>query len=303
MTKTPTSGPNRKKRLRIPFSAAGAVGLGVAALSLAAPGMGFAQGTGATTYVANLQPVPLNTPAGAASGHLTLTLNGDQATVSEQVTGLATTLPTDTATLASLGIPAAFAGKPFPHVQHIHINGQDACPTATADTNGDGVISTVEGQPAYGMIGTTLSEGTAATDASTATNVTDAPGGGSFTYNRTFTMNQATLTAIRANKAVVVVHGLNPANAPKASLTTANSLDVTLPGATKPLALIGTAPALCGVLTASQMSAVPAGAPQTGGGSTAGVQDLGLLTTGGALILAGGGLVAIRMRRKANTAH
>ncbi|MGH9115976.1 MAG: hypothetical protein ACRDWW_09130, partial [Acidimicrobiales bacterium] len=273
--KTPRIGSNKKRKLRVPWAAAGAIGLGVAAMALAAPGVAFAQGPGSTTYQANLQPVPLNTPAGAASGHLTLTLNGDQATVSEQVAGLATTLPTDTTTLSSLGIPAAFAGKPFPHVQHIHINGQDTCPTAAADSNGDGVISTVEGQPAYGMIGTTLST-SGATDASTATDVTVAPSGGSFTYNRTFTLNQATLSAIQNNKAVIVVHGLNPTNAPKASLTTANSLNVTLPGESKPLALIGTAPALCGVLTASQMSAVPAGAPSTGGGSTAKFQDLGL---------------------------
>jgi hypothetical protein len=300
--KTPTTGSNKKIKLRIPFAAAGAAGLGVAALALAGPGVAFAQGSGSTTYQADLQPVLLNTPAGAASGHLTLTLNGDQATVSEQVTGLATTLPTDTTTLASLGIPAAFAGKPFPHVQHIHINGQDTCPTAAADTNSDGVISTVEGQPAYGMIGTTLST-TGATDASTATDVTVAPSGGSFTYNRTFTLNQATLAAVQDNKAVIVVHGLNPTTAPKASLSTANSLNVTLPGAGKPLALIGTAPALCGVLTASQMSAVPTGAPQTGGGSTANTQDVGLFATGGAMILGGTGLFVAGKRRRTITAH
>src|SRR5699024_273321 len=110
-----------------------------------------------TSYQADLQPVDMNTPAGAASGQFMLTLNGDQAAVTETVSGLGDKLPTDKATLAALGIPASFAGAPFPHVQHVHINGQDSCPTASADTNGDGVISTVEGQPAYGGIGTTLS--------------------------------------------------------------------------------------------------------------------------------------------------
>lgn len=278
-------------RLAAPIAVAGIAGL--AGLALAQP----ANAATSTTYQATLSPVPLNTPSGAASGHLTLTLNGDQATVSEQVNGLATTLPTDTKTLAALGIPAAFAGKPFPHVQHIHINGQDQCPTASADTNHDGALSTVEGQPAYGMIGTTLST-SGATDASTATNVLVAPGGGSFTYKRTFTINQATLTAIRNNKAVIVVHGLNPANAPKATLTTPNSLGVTLPGASKKLALIGTAPALCGVLTASQMSSVPVGSSPTGGGSTAGIQDEALLGLGGGLLLAAGGAFALRRRTR-----
>ncbi|MGH9044985.1 MAG: hypothetical protein ACRDVP_09180 [Acidimicrobiales bacterium] len=287
-----------KRQLRLPLAAAGAIALGIGAMSLA--GAGVASAAGPTTYQANLQPVALNTPAAAASGTLTLTLNGDQATVTEQVSGLGATIPTDPTTLASLGIPAGFAGMPFPHVQHIHINGADTCPTASADTNGDGVISTVEGQPAYGMIGTTLST-SGATDASTATDVTVAPSGASFTYNRTFTVNQATLSAIQASKAVIVVHGLNPSTAPAASLTTANSLNATLPGASKPVALIATAPALCGVLTASQMSAVPSGAPSTGGGSTANVQDLGLFAAGGALVLGGSALLFARRRRSARS--
>jgi hypothetical protein len=287
----------------------------VAALALAAAPAtaAFAQGTNSetTTYTAKMTPVPLNTPSGAASGQLTLKVTGDQATVSEHVTGLADTLPTDTATLSSLGIPAAFAGKPFPHVQHIHINGADTCPTAAADTNHDGVISTVEGHPAYGMIGTTLST-SGATDASTATDVTVAPSGGSFTYSRTFTLNQATLSAIHNNKAVIVVHGLNPATAPKASLTTPNSLGAKLPGASKQLALIATAPAICGKLVAAQsttsstqpstqqMTTMPKGGASTGGGSTSGIEDSGLLVAGGALVLlaAGAGVASVAVRRR-----
>ncbi|MGH3282627.1 MAG: hypothetical protein ACRDNW_26325, partial [Trebonia sp.] len=228
------------------------VGLGTLALALALPGVAMAQTSG-TTYQASMQPVPLNGASGA-SGHLTLTLNGDQATVQETVSGLAATIPTDAATLKAVNIPQKFAGAPFPHVQHIHINGQDTCPTAAADANHDGVISTVEGQPPYGKIGTTLST-SGSTAASEATNITVAPSGGSFTYHRTFTLNQATLDAIKNHNAVIVVHGLNPATAPKASVTTPNSLNVVLPGETKPVALLATAPALCGAL-----AAMPAGA-------------------------------------------
>lgn len=265
----------------------------VAALGAAAPAAHASSNS--WSLQANLAPVALNTPSGAASGHVMLTINGDQATVTETVSGLATKLPTDKATLDALGIPTAFAGAPFPHVQHIHINGQGVCPTASADSNGDGVISTVEGHDAYGMIGTTLST-KGATDASTATDVTVAPGGGSFTYKRTFTMNSATLAAIKNNKAVVVVHGLNPASAPKASLSTPNSLGVTLPGATKKLALIGTAPALCGKLVSSQMNTMPSGGVQTGGGSTSGLQDSGLFYGAGGLLLAAGAVLTARRR-------
>lgn len=271
------------------------IAVAAAALVAGVPAAHAADSGSSTTYQAKLAPVALNTPANAASGSVWLTLSGDKLTVNEKVSGLATNLPKDKKTLDALGIPTAFAGAPFPHVQHIHISGGGSCPTASADTNGDGVISTVEGQPAYGKIGTTFSV-KGATDASTATDVTKAPGGGSFTYKRTFTVNQDTLSSLKDGSAVVVVHGLNPANAPKASLSTPNSLGVTLPGASKKLALIGTAPALCGKLTASQMNTMPSGGVQTGGGSTSGTQDLGLFYGAGALVLGAGAVLGMRRR-------
>ena len=95
---------------------------------------------------------------------------------------------------------------------------------------------------------------------------------------------------------MVVVHGLNPATAPKASLTTPNSLGVTLPGANKKLALIGTAPALCGKLDPSQMNTMPSGGVSTGGGSTSGIEDVGLFYGAGGLLLAAGAVLAVRRR-------
>ncbi|MFC6707673.1 hypothetical protein [Flexivirga alba] len=278
-----------KKKL---FLAAVPAAACVAALGAGVPA---AHAADSWSYQANLAPVALNTPNGAASGHVMIMIKGDQATVSETVSGLADKLPTDKKTLDALGIPVAFAGAPFPHVQHVHIDGGGMCPTASADTNGDGVISTVEGQPAYGKIGTTLSV-KGDTSAKAATDVTKAPGGANFTYKRTFTINQATLSAIKANKGVIVVHGLNPATAPKASLTTANSLGVTLPGASKKLALIGTAPALCGKLVQSQMNTMPTGGVQTGGGGTSGIQDQGLFYGAGALLLGAGAVLTGRRR-------
>ncbi|MEO6627262.1 MAG: hypothetical protein ABIP03_01700 [Aquihabitans sp.] len=289
------------------------------ALMLTAPQtVAGAQDSGSTTYKAKLTATTPNAPAGAASGDFTLTLNGDQATIVENVSGLADTLPTDTATLDALGIPQAFAGKPFPHVQHIHINGQHACPTPAADTNGDGVISTVEGQPAYGKIGATLSV-SGDTSPAAATDVTIAPSGGGFTYSRTITLDPTTLAAVQGNKAVIVVHGLNPANAPAASLTTPNSLGVTLPGADKELAMIGTAPTLCGPLQLQEMATTPATTPpttqpstkpaeqitvkpiggvQTGGGSTSGLQNDALILLGGSFVAAAAMVLIISNRSK-----
>src|SRR5262245_30596988 len=110
----------------MPLLAAGAIGVAVALM-----GTGSASATAATTYTANLAPVPLN-GANSASGKLTLVLDGNQATITEQVTGLA----------------SLFMNAPYPHVQHIHGGGQGVCPTASADSNNDKVLNTKEGEPA-----------------------------------------------------------------------------------------------------------------------------------------------------------
>ena len=79
--------------------------LGIAALAM--PGTASAADT--TSYQATLNPLNHS----SASGTLTLSLNGSQATITEHVTGLA----------------ATFGGKPYPHVQHIHIGAMGTCPT------------------------------------------------------------------------------------------------------------------------------------------------------------------------------
>jgi hypothetical protein len=54
--------------------------------------------------------------------------------------------------------------------------------------------------------------------------------------------------------------------------------------------------------TTSSVSAVPTGAPATGGGSTAGLQDAGLFGVGGAALLGGAGALALAWRRRGQTA-
>jgi hypothetical protein len=232
---------------------------------LAGTAPAWADTAGAQTYSATLSPVPLNGQT-SASGTFSLTLDGTVATIHEQANGLA----------------ATFMGKAYPHVQHIHGGGMGMCPTASADSNGDGVLSTAEGQPAYGGIQTTLSVSGDTTPAS-GTNVNIAPSGSSFTYDRTVTLDSATLTSISKGIAVIVVHGLDPATAPSAAGSSKSELVPSLP-------LAATSPALCGQLVAAT------GAPATGGGSTAGAQDTGLLVLGGAGVAAAGGVLALRRR-------
>lgn len=243
--------------------------LGIAALTLP----GAASAAGATSYQAQLNALNHST----ASGSVMISLNGSQATITEHVSGLA----------------ATFGGKPYPHVQHIHIGAMGSCPTTSADKNGDGVISTTEGAPFYGGIGTTLST-SGDTSPAAGTTLTVAPSGASFDYSRTITLDSKTLASLNAGTAVVVVHGLDPSTLSKQAQGEKSDLVPSLP-------LAATSPALCGTLTASQMSAVPGGSAGTGGGSTAGTQDEGLLGLGGALVAAGAIAGGFALRRRTAT--
>jgi hypothetical protein len=246
--------------------AAPVVAVGLAALTMP----GTASAAGASSYQAQLNA--LNHSSG--SGSVMLSLTGSQATITEHFSGLA----------------ATFSGKPYPHVQHIHIGAHGTCPTTTADTNKDGVISTTEGAPSYGPIGTTLST-SGDTSPAAGTTLTVAPAGASADYSRSITLDAKTLASLKAGTAVVVVHGLDPATLSKTAQGEKSDLVPSLP-------LAATSPALCGTLVASQMSAMPGGAAGTGGGSTAGTQDVGLLGLGGALITAGAVAGGLALRRR-----
>lgn len=270
---------SRKKLLAATGLAGGAAGMTLLGLGMALPTVAGAATSPGTTYTATLKPVPKNGQT-SASGTLKLVLTGTTATITEHVSGLA----------------ATFTGKPFPHVQHIHGMAKGVCPTTATKTT-TGVITTGDAAPTYGGILTTLSVTPGGTKATpTGVNITIAPKGASYTYSRTISLNATTLKAIDAHNAVIVVHGLTPSTAPKAATT----LKSTVPGTTK-LPLAATAPALCGPLVASQMTSVPSGAPQTGGGSTAGVQDVTLFAVGGALLAGGAGLLVVRRRLSATS--
>jgi hypothetical protein len=93
------------------------------------------------------------------------------------------------------GLAASFNGKPYPHVQHIHIAAKGQCPDMSADTSGDGVISTTESGPFYGAIGTTLST-SGDTGPAAGTTLTVAPSGASFHYQRSFQLDAVWLSVM-----------------------------------------------------------------------------------------------------------
>ncbi len=251
------------QRWAIPVAALGAAGL---ALALPAATAGAAA---ATSYQATLNPLNHS----KASGTLMLTLEGSQATITEHVSGLA----------------ATFGGNPYPHVQHIHVDAKGQCPTESgADKNADQVVSTTEGAPFYGAIGTTLST-SGDTSPKAGTTLTVAPSGASFDYSRTITLDATTLASVKAGTGVIVVHGLDPATLSAKAQAEKSDLVPSLP-------LAATSPTACGTLAVAQMSTVPGGAPNTGGGGTSGIEDTGVLALGAGLLLAAGGAFAVRRR-------
>jgi hypothetical protein len=247
------------------FLLAPAIGLGLVAMG-GAPGAMAADVAG--SYSTTLDEINNS----GATGEAWIDVDGTEATV----------------TLNASGLAAEFDGNPYPHVQHIHIGAQGTCPDMDADENGDGIISTTEGGPFYGDIGTTLSVGDGNKEPDAGVNLEGAPSGDMIEYKETFELNEATQASLADGTAVIVVHGLDPATQPK--------------GATEPsdlvpdLPLAATSPALCGVL-----SMQPAGGADTGVVTAAGADTaspMGALAAGGVLAAALAIGVTVVTRRK-----
>ncbi|MGJ9407449.1 hypothetical protein ACHABQ_14140 [Nesterenkonia aurantiaca] len=188
------------------------------------------------------------------------------------------------------GAAETFMDGPFPHAQHIHIGAQGQCPGPEADEDGDGVVSTPEGEPFYGPIGTSLTiEGDTSPDSGLA--IDDFPGGSSYTYERTLELSDEALASVVDGTGVVVVHGVNPELMPEEAAAKQSFLDPELP-------LAATLPAACGTLTASQMGEMPEGGADTGVSGGAQGSNMALAAGGGALALGAIGAGAYFMRQR-----
>lgn len=148
--------------------------------------------TDKTRYEATLAPIPHNPAADHGSnvtGTASLKVDGTQVHVNIHVRGLTPNLP---------------------HAMHIHgiLGDRNVCPPASADTNGDGLISLQEGAPFYGPVDTsfTTSGDTSAASALALERFPVADAEGNLNYNRTFTIPQQELDSLGSLH--VVVHGL-----------------------------------------------------------------------------------------------
>lgn len=261
MRTTTLTAKKTAKSLAILAAATTAVGLGAAAPALA-------EGhDGEHSYQAEL--TELNDSG--ASGTAWMTLEGDQLTVSMETEGL-------------------LAGSP--HAQHIHIGGAGQCPDPDMEGSGaDGAIRTTDAIDDYGMIGASLTlEGDTSPDSGLAVDRSPTESG---TYERTFTVSQDVADNIKDGKAVVVLHGVDHNGSGEYDGDQMSDLDDSLPSE-------ATDPAACGVVSASQMEAMPEGGVETGEGTTAGIENGGLLAAGGALVAAGALGTAVARRRSAH---
>ncbi|WP_434599662.1 hypothetical protein [Streptomyces sp. A5-4] len=208
-----------------------------------------------------------------ASGAALLSLDGAKLTVKIEADGL---------------VPGQ------PHAQHIHgsTDGHNFhCPDASADKNGDSIVTTAEGLPAYGDINISLTtKGDTSKDSGLAVDrMPVADKDGKLTYSRTITVSQAVVDHIKDLH--VVQHGIDPNANSKYDFSLGKSeLDPKLPQE-------ATAPANCGMVKGASVGSMPVGGVETGSGDTRGIEATGILATGGtAVVLAAGALFVLRRR-------
>lgn len=205
-----------------------------------------------------------------ATGTATLTLEGDQLTINIESQGLAPGLP---------------------HAQHIHGDLPDGtelvstCPGPDADVNGDGVVDTVEGQPFYGMILTSLTtEGDTSPDSGLAVErFPVAEDDGSLSYSRTFTVNPELNVEDLADYAIVQ-HGIDQDGSGMYDGDIMSPLDESVPRE-------ATLPADCGVIDAMPTGGVDAGAGGLQADPGSDGSDNGALT----ILIAGSGAAALAL--------
>ncbi|WP_338749251.1 CHRD domain-containing protein [Janibacter alittae] len=180
-----------------------------------------------------------------------------------------------------------------PHAQHIHIGGQNVCPTNDQEGTGpDGALTTMDAAGQYGAVAVSLTKDPGKTDASAALDVPNFPTGDSYTYSRSITVSDEIAEQIANGDGVVVAHGVDLDGSGEYDGDAKSSLDDSLP-------LEATAPAACGTLDVAQM-AMPEGGVETGGTSTTGIEYPAAIALGTlALGLGGAGLFAARKRTNA----
>ncbi len=212
-------------------------------VALVSSGGGKSSGGSASTVAqgeataARLAAVPTNHVNG--SGTATVALKGDVATVTVNAQGL-------------------LNGQP--HLMHIHAGGRGTCPPASAARlyNGHLAISTENGIPYYGPPEASLTT-TGDTSAASYLVFGRFPTSGVIAYKRQIQLSPHLAEKIRANNAVVVIHGIDyDGSGIYDNVLSHSELLPTVPAD-------ATAPALCGTLVGQASAKASTSAGSAGG--------------------------------------
>ncbi len=199
-----------------------------------------------------------------AAGDMSITLNGTTAEVTINMSGL-----TDAV-----------------HAQHIHgeVGAENVCPEAALDADGDGLINTIEGVPAYGLVKVSLTtEGDSSPDSALA--IDRFPSGSTYSYTQTIELPED--IAGDLGNMNVIVHGLDIDGSGAYDGDAVSSLDPELP-------LEATIPVACGKIVLA--AAAPTGGVATGAGGTAAAGNGSAFAMLAAL--GGGALITVQRRRR-----
>ncbi|GAA3181399.1 hypothetical protein GCM10010531_39490 [Blastococcus jejuensis] len=239
--------------------------IALAAAAFPLLGMSAASAADGGSYQADLGA--LN--ASGVTGTGMVTLDGNTATVTVEASGL-------------------LDGSP--HAQHFHIGAEGTCPTDADDADDDGFVSVTEGAPYYGAIGSSLTtEGDTSPDSGLA--IDRFPTTGTITYERTFEVTEDVHEAFDNGTAVLVLHGVDKDGSGAYDGDVMSDLDPSLP-------MEATAPAACGSFAAAQMGTTPAGGAETGGGSTAGMEQEAAFGIGAVALVGAAAAGAVAYRRR-----
>jgi len=243
----------------------GLVAAGIIALLIAAGAVAWAATRGSPKAsgtqqageprLATLAPVPTNHVHG--NGTVTLRLSGDTANV----------------TLTAAGL---LDGSP--HLMHIHAGGLGTCPSASAARlhNGHLAISTQDGIRYYGPPEASLTT-TGDTTVASYLAFDRFPRVGDIRYRRTIQISPSLAEKMRANKSVVVIHGIDyDSRGIYDNVLSHSELLPTVPGE-------ATAPALCGALVAMRPVATAAARGRHSHASEVYVADMTVETSAPAL--------------------
>ncbi|WP_250036738.1 hypothetical protein [Paractinoplanes maris] len=189
-----------------------------------------------------------------------------------------------------------------PHAQHLHgsTSGMDFhCPDMSADTNGNGYVSTEEGMPDYGDIFVSL---TTQGDISKASGLAvdrmpTADAKGNLTYDRTLASADLPKGTIEHLKDLhVVEHGVDANGNKKYDLDGLGESTLAKSAGLSGIPEEATDPATCGMVAGAAVGSVPVGGVATGDGST---RDKAAVWygTGGLALLAALGIVVVARRR------